>query len=566
VATNIAETSLTIPGVRHVVDSGLARMSRYDCCRGFNTLFVEPISQDSADQRAGRAGREAPGICIRLWSASGHAGRARISPPEITRVDLAETILQLRMLGYDDVKKAAWFEAPDRAAVEAANDILHMLGALTPDGNLTESGKELSRFPMHPRLARLLIEAGKRGAIRLATFIAALLSERPALSGKPDYPETATRGEIASDLFGHYCLLKKAEGAGFDPALCARFAINAAAARSIFRTQALFLQYCRRFGMSTCDAQEDPQGLARSVLSAFPDHLAVRKDQGTLLCGLRNGRRGELSKESVARNARVLIATDIREIKTPKGELKTILSLATGINEQWLSEDFPLALLQQSRLQWNPSSAAIENRLQTLFFGTILSEKNDAIRDMAPVSDLLADTIVTKGLELPTWDQSVLEWMKRVQWVARLFPERQLPCFTDDDKKSAVRRLCQGESSYQSVCKKQALPFLRELLDNKQHHFVDAMAPQAMALPSGRKMRLAFEPGEPPRGRARIQDLFDLRETPRIAGGKSAVIIEILAPNNRPVQITDDLARFWDVHYPDIKRTLSRRYPKHEWR
>jgi ATP-dependent helicase HrpB len=565
VATNIAETSLTIPGVRHVVDSGLARVNRYDSSRGFNTLFIEPISRDSADQRAGRAGREAPGSCIRLWSQSAHAGRPQSSTPEIFRVDLSEAILQLRMLGFDNAKGPQWFEPPGFAAVEAATDILCMLGALTLDGGLTESGKELSEFPMHPRLSRLIIEAGIRGAIRTATFTAALLSERPAISGKPAFPEEATRGEVLSDLFGHYCLLKKAADAGFDPSLCTRFGINRSAAGSIFRTQALYLGYCRRFGISTREKQEDPEALARSLLAAFPDHVAVRRDQGTLICRLRNGRRGELEKDSIARNARYVLVADIREIKTPKGELKTLLGLASGIKEQWLHEDFPHAISQTSQLEWNPVTAAIENRTQTLFFGTIISEKTTAEMDRTKASELLAETIVSKDLNLPTWDQNVIEWIKRLQWVAGVFPDKRFPCFDENTRKSVVRMLCENETNYDRVCQKPVLPVVRAHLDYQQQKFMDAMAPQTLMLPSGKKMRLIYEPGASPRGKARIQDIFNLRETPKVAGGKAPVILEILAPNNRPVQITDDLSRFWNVHYPEIKRTLSRRYPKHTW-
>ncbi|MBN1577455.1 MAG: ATP-dependent helicase HrpB [Chitinispirillaceae bacterium] len=566
VSTNIAETSLTIPGVRHVVDSGLARVNRYDPARGFNTLFVEPISRDCADQRAGRAGREAPGVCIRLWSMPQHAGRGMRTAPEVARVDLTETLLQLRLLGYDATDDFPWFEAPDPSALQSAHALLRLLGALTPGGDLTETGKVLCRFPMHPRLARLLLEAGKRGAVRPATFTAALLSERPAISGKPEYPDSACRREIASDLYGHYCLLEKVRMSGFDPAICTRFAVNASAAQAIFRTQALFLHYCRRSGMSTRDADNAPEALARSLLTAFPDHLAVRLDKGTLFCALREGRRGELAKESLARTARLLAATDIREIKTPKAGLKTILTLATEIKEEWLHEDFPHAWTTLSSLEWNPAAGAVEQQTRILCLGVPLSRKTGAEVDTRHAAALLADAVISKGLKLHSWDQGVEAWIRRVQWVARLFPGRRLPCFTDDDRRSAVRRLCEGESRYERVKDKPVIPVLRGLFDRAQLDFIDAMAPQAIVLPSGRKMALSYEPGSAPRGRARIQDLYNLRATPKIAEGKAAILIEILAPNNRPVQITDDLGRFWDVHYPGIKKALSRRYPKHEWR
>jgi ATP-dependent helicase HrpB len=566
VATNIAETSLTIPGVRHVVDSGLARVNRYDPARGFNTLFVEPISRDSADQRAGRAGREAAGICIRLWSAAQHNGRATASVPEIARVDLAETLLQLRTLGYDDIKKVPWFEAPNPAALQAAHELLCLLGALTPEGALTDLGKDLCQFPMHPRLARLLLDAGKRGAVKLATFTAALLSERCAISGKPEYPDAAYRQEMISDMFGQYCLLEKARESGFDPALCARYAINASAASAIFRTQALFLEYCRRFGMHTRDSDDAAASLCRSLLAAYPDHLCIRKDQGTFVCALRDNRRGELSRDSLVRKAKLFVAADIREIKTPKSELKTILSLATEIKEEWLKEDFASLWNTQTRIEWNPVAKAVESRTQNVCLEVVISESINADVDAAKAATLLAETVLSKGMEISSWDQNATEWIKRVRWVSGLFPEQQLPVFSPDDRRAVVRRLCEGERRYERVRVKPVLPLLQGMLTPRQRGCVEEMAPMSLALPSGRTMKLFYEPGSPPRGRARIQELFGLRETPKIAAGRASVLIEILAPNSRPVQITDDLSRFWAVHYPEIKKTLSRRYPKHEWR
>ena len=566
VATNIAETSLTIPGVRHVVDSGLARISRYDAGRGFSTLPIEPISRDSADQRSGRAGREAPGICIRLWSETNHMGRANRTAPEIARVDLADTYLPLRLLGYETAEAFPWFEVPDGAALKSARDILTLLGALTFNNGITGLGGELCRFPMHPRLARLLIEAGKLGAVRSATFTAALLSERPAISGNPDYPEEAMRQDVASDLFAQYCLLEKIRRSGFDPALCTRYAVNASAAQAIFRTQALFLHYCRRFGMSTHNSEEASGALSRSLLAAFPDHLAARIDRGTLFCNLRDGRRGELAKESVARSARLIVATDIREIKNPKGDLKTLLTLAAEIRESWLTEDFPDAWTTQSALEWNVAAQAVEMRSRTFCLGVPLAEKVETEFDIGQAAALLADTIIAKELKLPMWDRGVDEWINRVRFVAGLFPERKLPEFTDDDRRLVIHELCRAEHRYERVKNKPVAPVVRELLDMQQRHFVESMAPSSITLPSGRKMPLSYEAGAAPRGRTRIQDLFDLRATPRIAAGRASVLIEILAPNNRPVQITGDLARFWDVHYPELKKTLSRRYPKHEWR
>jgi ATP-dependent helicase HrpB len=566
VATNIAETSLTIPGVRHVIDSGVARVNRYDPGRGFNTLYTEPISIDSADQRAGRAGREAAGICIRLWSESSQSGRARSLTPEVLRVDLAETLLSLRLLGYLRPQEFPWFERPGEVALNAAHELLVLLGACDAGGHLTDAGKEMSMFPMHPRLARLLCEAGKRKAVRLATFTAALLSERSFLAGKPEYPEQALVHEISSDFYGQYCLLEKISASGFDPAVCMRYSVNAGAARNVLRTQALFMQHCRRFGMHTHDASTAPFGLAESLLLAYPDHLGIRKDKGTLICTLRNGRHGELAKDSLARSEDLVIAADIRETKDRHHDLKTVLSLATGIRREWIERHFSEACRTESIMEWNPANLAVENRVRTLCLEVVLEEKSTADIDIAAASGMLAETILEKSLTLSGWDQAANEWIGRVAWVAEKFPDQGLPRFTDEDRKLVVHSLCEGEFRYARVKDKPVLPFLHELVSAQQLRFVDAMAPQAMVLPSGRRLRIAYVPGAQPRGRARIQDLYGMNSTPRVAQNRVPVLIEVLAPNNRPVQITDDLSRFWKVHYPDIRKTLSRRYPRHEWR
>jgi ATP-dependent helicase HrpB len=564
VATNIAETSLTIPGVRHVIDGGLARVNRYDSGRGFNSLYTEPISVDSADQRAGRAGREAPGICVRLWGQSEHAGRTRRTTPEVLRVDLAETVLHVRMMGYGSAHTFPWFEKPQEPAIAAANDLLTLLGALDSLGVLTGLGRDMSEFPMHPRLGRLLLEAEKRGASRLAAFSAALLSERSALAGNPEYPEEAHRHVLASDFYGQFCLLEKIRGSGFDPALCARYAVNAGAARNIMRTQALFLQ--RSKPLHIRDSQDAPAALAECLLLAYPDHLAARRDKGTLVCRLREGRHGELEKNSLARSADLIVAAEIRETKNPKQTLKTTLSLATEIKKEWLKDHFKEQWQEETIVEWNAIEQAVESRSRTWCLGVLLEEKKDISVDLGKASALLAETVFEKGLLLKGWDRDADEFVNRVKWALGWFPEQNLPAFSEEDRRLVVHALCEGERRYEKVKDKPALPFLQELLSGQQRRFLDSVAPQYVELPSGRKMRIMYVSGQQPRGRTRIQDLYGMRTTPVVANGRARLLIEILAPNNRPVQITDDLAGFWKVHYPELKKTLSRRYPKHEWR
>ncbi len=567
VATNIAETSLTIPGVRHVVDSGLARISRYDAGRGFNTLFVEPISRDAADQRAGRAGRVAAGICVRLWSAVAHSCRADHTTPEIARVDLAENLLQLRMLGFASAAEVPWFEPPSVDALHHAREVLVLLGALTAGGELTGRGEQLCRFPMHPRLGTLLLEAGKREAVHAATFAAAALSERPAVAGKLDPPEAALQADTVSDLYGLYCLLEKIRKSGYDPGVCSRYGVNSGAARAIYRTQALFLQYCKRIGMPADDGPDVPEALCRSLLAAYPDHLCVRRDKGTRLCRMRQQRTGELDKNSIARSEPLFVAADIREIRNAKAEKKTLLALAAGVKEEWLHEDFPDAWDISSSVEWHQATASVVVRTKIICLGVVLSDEVETEGlDPEASAALLAETIIARKLTIASWNTTVEAWLNRIRWVAQRYPDKQLPVFEETDRRKVLTLLCAGERRYEAVRVKPVLPVLQGMFAPGDRAFIERMAPESLQLPCGRKMRLQYTPGEPPRGRTRIQDLYGLTRTPRIGDGEVAVLIEILAPNNRPVQITDDLERFWTEHYPGLKKTLSRRYPKHEWR
>jgi ATP-dependent helicase HrpB len=209
---------------------------------------------------------------------------------------------------------------------------------------------------------------------------------------------------------------------------------------------------------------------------------------------------------------------------------------------------------------------SVENRIRTSCLGVVIEETTQKAVAVDEASALLAETIIAKKLVLPLWDQSVGDFIGKVQWVSGQFQNEKLPEFNDDDKRLIVHELCEGEYRYNAVCEKPVLPVVQSLLDARQRRFVEDMAPHYIELPSGRKLRIFYDPKDGPRARARIQDLYGMQSTPRVAGGRAAVLIEALAPNNRPVQITLDLANFWAVHYPKLKTSLARRYPRHEWR
>jgi ATP-dependent helicase HrpB len=562
VATNIAETSLTIPGVRHVIDSGLARISRYDPNRGFNALVVENISRAAAEQRAGRAGREDAGICVRLWSKSGHQERAPFTQPEVGRVDLSEAVLALKTLGISDASAFDWFQSPSEPALEGALDLLDELGALDKKGGLTRTGKEMACMPAHPRIARLLREAASRMVPRRGAVAAALLTERPVTMGKADVHNENELQKAGSDFEVLFYLIQKVADADFSLSVCDRLGINRNALRHVLRMSEYYLDLIRRAGLPADETAAAPASmLSQALVLAYPDRLARWRDNGTLQYVMRENRSGELARDSWARKSRLIIAAHTRELKNRNMAPKTILSMACRVNTEWLLEFFPDKWASEEGPEWNAALKCVEWRKRSLCLGVAVDEVVSSAEGKEKASALLAKTILEKNMKIKSWDKKTDEYLTRVNWLSSTFPEK-VPAM---ERQDIIRALCAGEFRYSAVRDKEVLPVIKGILGSDAV-FVEKMAPARIRLPSGWNMPVRYEAGKPPAGRARIQDLYDLKETPVIAGARVKLTLEILAPNNRPVQVTDDLAGFWKNHYPEIKKTLSRRYYKHEWR
>ena len=580
-ATNIAETSLTIPGVRIVIDSGLVKQSRYDATRGIDILETVPISRDSAQQRAGRAGREAPGFCRRLWNALEQDHKMPHTPPEIVRVDLADALLTIHCAGWTDDNDFPWFQRPPENSVRAAHALLNSLGLLNPDGTATNTGRAVLAFPTHPRLALLLWRSAQLGIYDLACGCAAILASRPLIAARtmPTRQLTELRGNLRrtkqdnsgqdmpeSDFLAQLELVRQASAQHFSLDACERLGIQAGAARDIAREWASLRSSTHA---SSVPASKSPEiALARLLLECFPDRLARRLDKGTLSCELQGRKRAMLSPRSLVRDEPLFIAAEIRETTAGNSPGTTVeLSLASGIREEWLWEQYPEELKEDDNIFWDSVKQQVLRRRTLSCLGLVLEEsvRNDPPPDQA--ATLLAEQIEsTNALSLLGWDEKCTAWIDRVRFLRPHFPELELPEYTDDECRAIRQALCAGERTYAAVRNKPALPFLQAILTPKQLAAVERLAPATIPLPRNRKMRIEYHPGQSPKGRARIQELYDVNGPLTVADGRIPVLLDILAPNFRTVQITDDLPRFWQVHYPAIKPQLSRRYPKHEWR
>ena len=611
VATNVAETSLTIDGVRLVIDSGLARIPRYDANRGINTLLVDKISQANADQRAGRAGRTAPGVCMRLWSRDEHSHRPAQELPEIKRLDLAEVVLTLKAAGVEDLRKFRWLEKPDEISLAHAEELLMDLGALgkmgrasvplaesgvapdslgtnlksdeqsfrrdaenhTPEAcaplQITPVGRKMLAFPMHPRYARMLLAAQEFGCVHQASLVAALTQGRDLLLRNVDKITSQFRedllGEKATSDF--WILMRAWNYAAqnqFRLDACRKMGIHAVTARQVGPLLEQFLRIAKSEGLDTKPREVKDEALQKCILIGFSDRVARRLDQGTLRCELVHNRRGVLARESAVGHSELIVVAEVREVEGR--EVNTILSLATAIDAAWLREFFPGDIESDLRVQFDAQQKRVVAAELLKFRGLALSAKRVDPPPADAAARILADEIIAGRLPLPNWDHSVEQWLARLDFLCANCPELQLPPFTDDDKTHVIGQLCLGAVSYKDIKEREVKPVVMSWLSATQKELLDKHAPERLSLPNDRTPKVVYEKGKSPFISLRIQELYDVNQTPKIAMGRVPVTVHILTPGMKPIQVTQDLPSFWREHYPKIKSELARKYPKHFWR
>jgi ATP-dependent helicase HrpB len=572
VATNVAETSITIDGVRAVIDSGVARKARFDPHRGINTLLIEPISQASADQRTGRAGRTAPGRCLRLWSESDHQGRPRHELPEIRRIDLAEILLMLKAQGVPDSRRFAWLEAPDETTIERAEQLLRDLGAADPEtGQITDMGQRMVSFPVHPRYARMLLAGHTYGCTREAALIAALTQDRDLLVRRiPKHVREARENLLGdradSDFFILMRAWRYAQQHNFRLDACQRLGIHARAARQVTPLFEQFLRVAEQQGLMLNERGADQEAIRKCILTAFVDQLALRRDQGTLRCELVHARRGELARDSAVRHSPLFVASEIDEIEHTHQDLTVILRLATVVEQEWLSELYPDELTNRTDVTFDASGKRVAARQLTLFRDLVLQSKLAGQPPAEEAAALLAREVLAGRFKLKHWTPEVEQWIYRLNRVAQGCPDLGLAAIGDADRLWLTQQICLGCFSARDIVNRPVWPVLKAWVGPGQEALIDRYAPDRLQLPSGHRARIRYAEDAPPTLSARIQDLYGLLETPSMAMDHQPLLIEILAPNQRPVQVTTDLANFWHITYPELKPQLQKRYPKHEWR
>jgi len=573
VSTNVAETSLTIDGITIVVDAGLARVAKFDPQRGINTLLVEKISRSSAEQRAGRAGRTAPGRCLRLWTAHEHTLRSAQDLPEVKRLDLSEVVLTLKAGGVRNVREFRWLEKPETKGLQRAEDLLVDLGAVDPkEQTITPLGRRMLAFPVHPRYARMFLMAQELGCVRGCALLSAMTQGRGIIlrsQGRKmdDLRDDILGSEGESDFFLAIRAWRYAVKAG--PDRSKQLGIHYATARQI---QQLFDQFLRIAADEKLDVTERPmdgEALAKCLLAGFSDQVARRMDSGTLQCELVHGRRGVLARESVVQKHPLLVIGEIREIEGRDKELNTLLTLATAIEEDWLREMFPTDFSEETLVRFDPVQRRVVAETSRRFRDLTLEKPRASPPPPGEAARVLAEEVVAGRLVLENWDHSVEQWIIRLNRLSEWAPDFALPPLTTEDRTTLVEQLCLGAVGYKDIKEKPVWPTVRSWLGKGQQELLEIHAPEKIELPGlakPRSLKLVYAETGPPTLAARIQDLFGVERDLAICMGRVPVLIQVLAPNHRPVQVTQSLATFWKESYPVLKEQLQRKYPRHEWR
>lgn len=542
-STAIAETSLTIEGIAVVIDSGLQRLSAYDPSSGMSGLETVAVSKASADQRAGRAGRLEAGVCYRLWSEARHRSLAEFSAPEIKRADLVPLALDLAVWGVKDVADLSWLDQPDGASISAARDLLHSLGALDDDRQVTKHGTEMSRFPMHPRLAHMILNAEKLNFGWTALLVAALLEERDVLKLSPDrFTVDLTLRLEALDLVDRNQNSEARE-----------LGTQITLAKKMLKQAKI---WARQFGIAHSTANIKKAGCCLAI--AFPDRIGARRDGQQDSYILSGGRGGQLREDDPLCNEKFIAIGHL-----DKGGRAARIFSAAPISKEEIEDLFENRISDQAVVEFDERRKKVlaENRrmLMSLPLGTATSQKPnpDVIRTV------LTTAIKKSGLDVLPWSKKAMTLRKRMMLVGSGLPdvsEVKLRSSLED----WLGPYLDDISSFAALNKLNIEAIIQAMMSYEQKIKLDQMAPTHFTVPSGSNIAINYD-AENPVLAVKLQEMFGAKETPTILNGELPLTVHLLSPAQRPLQITKDLGGFWINSYPAIQKEMKGRYPKHPW-
>jgi len=428
------------------------------------------------------------------------------------------------------------------------------------------------RFPVHPRYARMFLAAQERGCVRPVAMMAALTQGRNfLLRGVARQVDEAREEVLGEEHESDFFLLMRAwrfaDRNGYSLEACRRMGIHAQAARQVGPLFEQFIEIAKSEGLDVSERRVDGAEVRKCVLAGFPDHLARRLDASTLRCDLIHGRRGLLARESAVGRAPLLVAAEITEVGGRGGDVNVLLNIATAVEEAWLRELFPGELKDVREVTYDASAKRVVARREKRFRDLVLESRSGS-DDVPPneAAALLAREVVAGRISIDAWDESVEQWINRVNRLAEWFPEYEVNPVTPADRMTLLEQVCYGETSARGVKGREVMAVLRDWLTAEQLAVLEQVLPERLTMANGRRSRLTYPKDGPPVLSARIQELYGVEGRFSLGQGRVPVKIEVLAPNQRPLQVTEDLTLFWREIYPKIKPELSRRYPRHEWR
>lgn len=545
-ATGIAQTSLTIEGVRVVIDAGLSRVPRFSPRTGMTRLETVRVSRASADQRRGRAGRLAPGVCYRLWAEHEEHHLVAHDPPEMLNADLAPVALDLAAAGVADPAELRWLDAPPPAAFRQARELLRELGALDAGGRVTAHGRRMAELGTHPRLAHLMLGAAQLGAAGLGATVAALLEERDLLSGDGGPPP--------ADFTLRVDLVR---GRGRAAPTGAR--VNDGA---LHRVRELARRWESQLaGLGRAPAGEVPD-VGMLVALAYPDRIAQRRAGQRTRYLLRNGQGAVLADEAAFGDAPYLAVAE-----TDGRRPESRIYLAAPLAESDLKARFGDQIITEDSYAWDEARAAVSARRVTRLGAIVLREARIAEPDPARVAEVLAGELARRGVGALPWSDEATAVRRRVAFLRTL--DSAWPDLSDQALAAAVDRwlapLLVGARGLSDLRTLDLAGALRGLLTWEQRSALETLAPTHVTVPTGSRIEVDYSAPDAPVLAVRLQELFGLADTPRIGGGRVPLTLHLLSPARRPVQVTTDLAGFWRSSYFDVRKDMRGRYPRHYW-
>jgi ATP-dependent helicase HrpB len=559
-ATNIAETSLTIAGVRVVVDSGLVRRSVFDPATGMSRLETQRISRASAEQRQGRAGRLEPGVCYRVWSEGAHRSLAPFTPAEIVDADLAPLALELASWGVREPTDLRWLDPPPAAMLGSARELLARLGALDGAGRITSHGREMARLGVHPRLAHMLIRAREIGRLPLAADLAALLSERDLVRGASSARDAdiRTRLEVIrgeGDVQGIDRIgLQRARRAAGDLVRQVSASTNS---ESRTRTQQDNDRHRRdRYGA-------DEAGVLLAF--AYPDRIGRRRSGAEGRYALTNGRGAYFAEAQGLARQELIVAIDLDD-----RERDARILLAAPLARADIEEHFAERIQRVESVEWNSREQAVIARRAVRLDAIVLEEKPLPEVPVEAARAAMLQGIRDLGIEALPWDRDARDLQARIEFARNLGNETaEWPAVSDAALAASVETWLapwlDGVTRREHLARIRLAEVLRALLTWDQQRKLDELAPTHLQVPSGSRIRVDYLDESAPAVSVRLQEVFGLEATPRIGGGRIPVTFKLLSPAQRPVQVTRDLAGFWRGTYSDVRKDMRGRYPKHYW-